>query len=333
MTDGIVSVDADDIFIDTDSYDFHLKQDASIIDAATTAPIIALGLTFTDDIDGQLRTTWDIGADEASIDFDPTVMQTGGDYSTLALWEAGVQTDLTADTTRVFSHGGITGTIVDGDTVTGTTSRATAIVVHATTAEILLETVSGTFVSGEQVQVDTSNHVTISNAGNPANAVAKIDGAWSAADTAAVEINGWTTGANNYVKVYTTDGARHNGTAGSAYVLEPTVPADGILILESYTQIIGIEITNWTTNFDGSYDGIHIGAENCLIDSCLVHDDGHGSENNSDAGGIQVDTASINAGIVKNCIVYNLARWGIAIHQANNSSLKVYNNTVYQYSF
>jgi len=89
-------------FIDEANDDFHLSPlDTSAIDAGTDLSADA-NFAFTTDIDGHLRTDWDIGADEASIDFDPTVMQSGGDYSTLALWEAGVQTDLTVNTTRVF---------------------------------------------------------------------------------------------------------------------------------------------------------------------------------------------------------------------------------------
>jgi len=182
-------------FIDKVTDDFHLASgDTSAIDAGTDLSGDS-NFAFSDDIDGHLRTEWDIGADEASIEFDPTVMESGGDYSSLALWEAAMQTDLTVNTTRVFSHGGITGTIADTDSVTGLTSGATADVVHATSSEILLENISGTFQSGEQIFVAYNyDYVTSSNAGNPAIAAAKIDGTWTSAETRdgpGIEINGW----------------------------------------------------------------------------------------------------------------------------------------------
>jgi len=43
----------------------------------------------------------------------------GTDYTSLTSWESSNQVDLTAATTLVFSHGGITGTIADGSWVKG----------------------------------------------------------------------------------------------------------------------------------------------------------------------------------------------------------------------
>lgn len=40
-------------------------------------------------------------------------------------------------------------------------------------------------------------------------AVAQIDGPWSSSDTTAVTIDGWTTDATRYVRIYTTPAARH----------------------------------------------------------------------------------------------------------------------------
>ena len=210
-------------------------QGGNIVDSETA---------FSTDIDGHVRTDWDIGADEASIEFNPTVMESGGDYSSLASWETGMQTDLTADATRVFSHGGITGSIADNDTVTGETSGATATVAHATTSGILLESISGTFQSGEQVyQTLDTNYVTISNNGNPAHAVAKIDGSWTGADTTAFDINGWTTGPNNYVKIYTTSTARHAGVWDSnKYRMEFDSAPENLGVFENYVRIDGLQI-------------------------------------------------------------------------------------------
>jgi len=173
---------------------------------------------------------------------------TGTDYTTLSAWEAAVQTDLTATTTKVFSHGGITGAIADTDSVTGASSGATADVVHATSTQILLENISGTFESGEQIRVDVSNYVTSSDLGNSAIAVAKCRSTGGSADTATVSVNGWTTDENNYVKIWTDpddEYGRHNGKwSESKYRLENGPSATLFSVGDSYTKVEGIQISH-----------------------------------------------------------------------------------------
>jgi len=286
-------------------------------------------LSFTTDIDEHLRTDWDIGADEASIEFDPTVMESGGDYSTLALWEAGMQTDLTADTTRVFSHGGITGAIADTDSVTGVTSSATADVVHASSTEILLENITGTFQDAEQIQVDGSNHVTSSNAGNPAHAVAKIDGVWTGAETSQFTITGWETGPNNYIRIYTTSAARHDGTwSTNKYRLVPTGAGINVVLLnyETYIRIEGLQIENAATT-GWTADGINVadtvlGAE--ISDNVIRYT----GSNNVGYRGIAISDAQSNNTKIFNNIIYNFER-GINTSGLNYTGAFVYNNTIY----
>ena len=96
------------------------------------------------------------------------------------------------------------------------------------------------FQSGEQLQVNGSNYVVISNTGDSAIAIAKIDGAWINPDTLAVTIDGWTTTSTNYIRIYTTPAARHNGTWGNGYrktayisISEEYVRVDGLSIRQS----------------------------------------------------------------------------------------------------
>ena len=58
-----------------------------------------------------------------------SVASSGGDYLTLAAWETALQSDLTASASKVFAHGGITGAVSAGDTVTGDSSAATGTVI------------------------------------------------------------------------------------------------------------------------------------------------------------------------------------------------------------
>jgi co-chaperonin GroES (HSP10) len=316
-------------FVNETENNLHLSpNETNMIDAGADLSADA-DFAFSDDIDGHLRTEWDIGADEASIEFDPTVMESGGDYSTLALWETGMQTDLTADTTRVFSHGGITGSIADTDTVTGATSAATADVVHASSSEILLENISGTFQIGEQVQVDGSNHVTISNAGNPAIAVAKIDGAWANAESSSIDINGWSTGPSNYVRIYTTEAARHDGKwndskyrieSGNQWVLMTSV---------AHTRFEGLQVESlWGAAFTPAgaiYQGYTAGGGTIIEENIVRYG------NSGDYGsGISVATNTGNpAPIVRNNIIYGFDGVNAVCMYGEGDTAYFVNNTIY----
>ncbi|MCK4945339.1 MAG: hypothetical protein KAS59_03650, partial [Alphaproteobacteria bacterium] len=166
----------------------------------------------------------------------------GTDYTSLSAWESNNQADLTVDTTLVFSHSGITGTIADTDSVTGANSTATADVVHVTNTQILLENISGVFESDEQVyQTLNTNHVTISNAGDMAIAVASCRSSAGTADTTLVSIDGWTTSATNYIKIYTGTENRHSGIwSDSVYRLSKIAGASDTHLLdikENYVKV------------------------------------------------------------------------------------------------
>jgi len=154
-------------------------------------------------------------------EFISTIQQTGGDYSTLSSWEAAVQSDLTATTTRVFSGTG-TGQLSNGDTVTcvsgGAHNGITARVVATTTTQILLDNATSSedvILSDGDTWENGVNVWTVSGTGSElgdtAIAIAKIDGAWTEADQTAVDITGWETDSTHYIKIYTTAAARHDG--------------------------------------------------------------------------------------------------------------------------
>ncbi len=185
---------------------------------------------------------------QAATEFVTTIKESGGDFSSLASWEstisAGDDMDLTATTTKVFSHSGITGTITASTTVTGATSGATGVAVFATANQILIKNIVGTFQSGEQVQVDSLNYVTISDSGDSPIAVAKIDGAWTNPDTTAVTINGWITSATNFIKIYTTATARHNGKwDNTKYRMETNTTSTHLInVYTNHVRIQGLQI-------------------------------------------------------------------------------------------
>ena len=103
-----------------------------------------------------------------------------------------------------------------------------------------------------------------------------------------VTISGWTTGANNYIRVYTPvstsevgTSQRHTGTAGTGYVLRPSTlsPATNfrlLQILENYVRIEGLELDGTDIQNGENMDGILVststaGTDN-RIEGNLIHD-------------------------------------------------------------
>ena len=137
----------------------------------------------------------------------------GTSYTSLFDWEQNVQSDLATTTTKVFSFNPLTasGTIPDATAVTGQTSGATATLVHSASStyatQVLLKSIIGTFQSGEQVYITStgasSTFVKLSTAGDSAIAVAQCRSTGGTADTAAVEVVGWTSTSTNYIKIWT----------------------------------------------------------------------------------------------------------------------------------
>ena len=125
------------------------------------------------------------------------------------------------------------------------------------------------------------------------------------------------------------DVARHSGVAGTGALINPNEPGHGIFVGEDHARVDWLEITDWTRDSPGSFDGINIRARDVLIEHVIVHDDGHGAVINSDAGGIQLES-ELGSVTVRNSIVYNLARNGIAIHSSANAVLNIENSTVYR---
>lgn len=78
-------------------------------------------------------------------------------------------------------------------------------------------------------------------------AIARIEGAWSRADTTPLDLGGWRTDASHYIYIYTTPEARHKGTSGSGYWLQTS--GDGpIYSSVAYFRVEGLEISGDTSD-------------------------------------------------------------------------------------
>jgi len=233
-------------FIDEANDNFHLAPNDTCARNYGTDLSSDPNLAFNDDIDGETRTgTWDIGADEeVPVEFVSTIMESGGDYDSLSSWESAINCDLTSTSTRVYSFSDHSGTIPDGAAVSTDGGASTAILLHQSNLnnQVLLVNIQGSFDAGDVV-TDGTNTVTLSDNGASVIAVAKIDGTWTSPDTTAVTIDGWTTDADHYIRIYTTETARHNGKWNtSKYRLVNNADSYALDVNEPYTKIEGLQI-------------------------------------------------------------------------------------------
>ncbi len=223
-----------------DQPDLHITAESPLKNRGLSTPFYgdpSTAVRFQDDIDGTAR-GWgiDIGADEVPVEFVSTICENknaGGDcankdYNALWGWNNAfdVGFNLSATTTRVFS-GFITGSLSHNailNVCDGSTDTGIDVTVEATTSDqIIVEDVTGTtsplivssgwtFHSGNCA---TGNYWTVSGSGDGLGAsailTAKIDGAWSGADDGNVWLGSFGQDSDNYVRIYTTPTARHQG--------------------------------------------------------------------------------------------------------------------------
>jgi hypothetical protein len=110
-------------------------------------------------------------------------------------------------------------------------------------------------------------------------AVARIEGTWTQADTTPLTLNGWTTDADHYIKIYTVGAARHNGTPGSGYRLQ-TTGSGPFSSNVAYFRIEGLEIQALSNN-SPAYARLSAGIDGEMHFS---HNLIHGNGSNSGSG-------------------------------------------------
>ncbi len=231
--------------------------------------------------------------------FTATVKPSSGDYTSLSAAVTGLANDITAADIKVFSiSASTTPTIAAGDTVLGQTSLATGVcvLVNAARTQILIKTIAiASFLSGEVVQKtsDINVNVTLSSLGDsPIIGIA----CYSMSDTASISLldTTWTTGALNYVYIYTPLSERHNGKWNDTkYKLEVT----GISTYINFIRFEGIQIYN-----NGRYSCLWIGytspSADIRMDSCILRGNG------SNYGGVTADWG-YGTITIQNCLVYD----------------------------
>jgi len=295
-------------------------------------------------------------AAQAATEFESTIKQDGtGCYTSLTTWEAANQCDLI--TSAALSHGGITGTIVDGSYVKGAVSGAFGTVVHCTSTQICIKDMTGTFQNAEQMNKTVSldgtisspaANVTASSAPASVIAVAKIDGSWTRPESSVVTIDGWTTAVDNYIRIYTTSAARHNGAWSDVIGIDAlgtwsdvsgvyTMEVNGtnlIDIKENYVRIKGLQLHLINSTDITGIRGINIDPQvantGIIINSNIIR--GTISGTSSEGIGIYGNDSEITAKIYNN-IIYGFINGSVAnnagVKTATGGTYYIYNNTIY----
>jgi hypothetical protein len=163
------------------------------------------------------------------------------------------------------------------------------------------------------------------------------------------EIDDYTTAADNYIRIYTpVDSSevgasqRHNGTAGTGFVLQSTCSSGcnhNFKIYDEHVRVEGIEIDGSAITalvYAGLYTKNISATSDIRIDKVLVYDFTKLStpSSNSEVYGIYISEGSAR---VTNSIVYNITNenagagtTAIGIRHGSSGTSSFYNNTVYK---
>ena len=183
--------------------------------------------------------------------------------------------------------------------------------------------------AGEQADIDTPG----------TQAIAKCRCTGGTADTTAVAIDGWTTSAADYIKIWTdpSESYRHAGTypTGNKYRHEITAASEihNIEIKENYVKIEGLAIKGIHAASHGHGIKVSTTGDFFTLSSCLIVGDlGSSAYYNF---GIEVNSANTTTpSMVVNCIIYN---WGTGTNQAgikftsdtgSTEKISVYSTTI-----
>lgn len=153
----------------------------------------------------------------------------------------------------------------------------------------------------------------------------------SGTDTTAVTVTGFTTGASNYVRIYTpfntstevNQSQRHAGIwNNSLYKIIPSSNpfAATVEVAQSYTRIDGLQISPYNSS---NRNGINVTADFVTVSNCIIK--GGGSDN----AGIRLDTGVNTAFYAYNIIMYNLGTYGFYEGLAAGPNFYLYNTTIY----
>jgi len=342
-------------FADAANGDYHLAGNDSVARDLGTDLTTDAYYAITVDIDGDVKPDavglgWDIGADEGAIHLYRSVGTDSGNLNTApetvtitsgtAVFDGAMPANIGVGDAITYVNGGNqlafihsrtndTTYIVkdkDGGIPTNSTASQAANVYRSYNSLFNWESLTQNTNITEPTPGDVDPSVGLVANNTVMNVAAYGDGP----DTAAVDITGWTSGANNYVKVYTPVSAsevgisqRHNGVwDDNKYRLEVSnaVPLE----TNGYVWVDGLQIEATLTNFNSRYGimntGIDVSISNNIIKGVITG-------TSTTIYGIY----SLGAAKIWNNIIYDWVNGSnsCAAIVSKNYDHYVYNNTVH----
>lgn len=200
-----------------------------------------------------------------------TCAASGADYSSPVTWNTDLSCDLTATTTKIYSHGGITGTLAAGDSLeVNGDAASTATIAGITATQVLLKDIVGTIENADTLQEvgATGNNITLSSVASTENvpvlefANELFNFSWR------MDNSGWTTDATNYPILRPQDGAAHDGTKGSgARIITSPGAGTQVLRLAQHMKVLNLEID--CTQSSGGTAAIQTN-NNATVKGCIL---------------------------------------------------------------
>ena len=239
----------------------------------------------------------------------------------------GDEFDYDTDNKKAYISGRTSDTVYTATTATGTTpSNVTAVAVNA------IKRAFSSLSLGEAGASDASHLNTSDLVSNDfkLHLVCYKDGT----DTTIVVVDGWTTDATRFIKIFTPvdtsevgTSQRHNGNKGTGYIMNPSGDGHGIEMLTDFTLVEGIVITGVTGS---SNEGVRLQANNCTFDSLIIHDL---TDSSADGIFMTINQSSTTwTFTIQNCIIFNIERAGIsnqASQQPETHNSNLFNNTIF----
>lgn len=256
-------------------------------------------------------------ATEINVIIDPDGVDIGV-YSSQADFENSLDiiSDMTSGTV-VLGHNGITGTMADGDTVTGKISEATGTIALITTTQILIVKTSGTFSSGEQIYKTEDQHYVVSNTAEDAPIVTASCQKTSTDDTNLVDYAAITCDSGHYVRIKAADGHEAQSYWDSdRYAHITTLSSDAIDVEIAYFHYENLQGDLNTTGTWKNY--IHTTGNNTIIDSCHFRQSSDADKNTCL---IFSSPAGFGGNIVKNVLIHHFTEDGVWVSTGDNTVL------------
>ncbi len=352
-------------FMDASSDDFHLSSSDTIAKNTGMNFFSDPKIQLSTDVDGQIRSeAWDIGADEAANDVFYSVGQTTDNLMT----ETPTVTILSGIATFSVAQ---TGNIGAGDRVTYDASTVAYISGKISQTEWTLTTAIGgvpaditdstvvsitreyTSLASAIAGATDSNHINNTDI-FLANVVLNIPCYYdSGPDTAAVTIDGYTTGLNNYIKIYTPNNTsaevnqnqRHEGKwddSKYSLVVTSTTISDFscIDVRDDDVYIDGLQLQNNKTVSGGGFGinlSYHANTYNIKISNNIIRGPDSLPTDEHRYGIFTLASSAERTFKVWNNIIYDWGKFsnkqrGMSLYRngsMHNTYIYAYNNTVY----